>query len=213
MSLQQVYLSESLNLRWMARWAELFSLYQSIVASGRQPLIIDCGANIGLSARYLSETFPGARVIGVEPSSANIARARENCTYPNVEFIEAAISSEVGRASLDDVGLGHNAYRVSQDAGGPIAVISMQSLIEDCEARGYVPFIAKIDIEGHEAALFSNNTAWIDAFSLLIVELHDWMLPGKRNSAAFIRAMADRNRDFLLHGEHVISIANPVEAS
>lgn len=45
---------------------------------------------------------------------------------------------------------------------------------------------------------------------LMIVELHDWMLPRTANSANFLKAVAARNRDFVFRGENVFSIRNPL---
>ncbi|MFL6694040.1 MAG: FkbM family methyltransferase, partial [Ramlibacter sp.] len=66
----------------------------------------------------------------------------------------------------------------------------------------------KIDIEGFEANLFSANCEWIDLFPLLIIELHDWLLPRQGNSRAFLREIAQRDRDFVFRGENVFSISN-----
>ena len=39
--------------------------------------------------------------------------------------------------------------------------------------------LIKIDIEGGESELFEKNIEWIEKFPLIIIELHDWMLPLK----------------------------------
>jgi hypothetical protein len=46
-------------------------------------------------------------------------------------------------------------------------------------------------------------------FPLIIVELHDWMLPGAASSWNFLRSIADRGRDVVFIGENVYSIAPP----
>ena len=73
--------------------------------------------------------------------------------------------------------------------------------------------IAKIDIEGAETELFSQSTVWIDHFPLVIVELHDWMMPGQARSRAFLQAISSRDRDFVQIRENSFSIRNdPVAA-
>ena len=74
--------------------------------------------------------------------------------------------------------------------------------------HGGAPFIVKIDIEGFEGELFSRNLEWLDRFYVLIIELHDWMLPRQRSSQSFLRAVGALDRDFLQVGENVFSIAN-----
>ncbi|HUF09420.1 MAG TPA: hypothetical protein VMO47_08880, partial [Rhodothermales bacterium] len=73
-----------------------------------------------------------------------------------------------------------------------------------------VPFLIKIDIEGFEDDLFSNNTDWVDQFPLMIVELHDWMLPGARVSRHFLREVAKRDREFMHFDGYVISFNRQV---
>jgi hypothetical protein len=75
-----------------------------------------------------------------------------------------------------------------------------------------VPFLCKIDIEGGERELFAEQTGWIDCFPLLVIELHDWLLPGQGVSRHFLREMAVRDRDFVYRGENVFSIANRLDA-
>lgn len=74
--------------------------------------------------------------------------------------------------------------------------------------RGFEPYIAKIDIEGGEEALFSCDTEWVDRFPLLIIELHDWLLPRSGSSRNFLSCVARRDRDFVYLGENVFPIRN-----
>ena len=66
----------------------------------------------------------------------------------------------------------------------------------------------KIDIEGFENELFSKNTEWIDNFPIIIIELHDWMLPKTCKSSNFLSSISKKNRDFLYSGENIFSIKN-----
>ena len=72
----------------------------------------------------------------------------------------------------------------------------------------YVPFLIKIDIEGGEENLFETSTAWIDLFPLLIIELHDWLLPRKNTSLNFIRRIGQFKRDFVYNSENIFSFKN-----
>ena len=74
---------------------------------------------------------------------------------------------------------------------------------QDCS-----PFIVKIDIEGGESALFSTNTEWVATTPLIIIELHDWLLPGKAASRSFLQCIAGQDRDFVYIGENIFSIDN-----
>ena len=54
----------------------------------------------------------------------------------------------------------------------------------------------KIDIESFEDDLFARNTEWFDAFPVVVIELHDWLLPGKLTSQNFLKLASQRDRDF-----------------
>lgn len=74
------------------------------------------------------------------------------------------------------------------------------------------PFLVKVDIEGAEGDLFSGNTEWVARTPLVIVELHDWLLPKQRTSQPFLQCIAQLDRDFVYIGEDVYSIANNLDA-
>ena len=72
------------------------------------------------------------------------------------------------------------------------------------------PFIIKIDIEGFEENLFKKNIEWMSKFKIIIIEIHDWMIPSKSISGNFINALAKiskkNKRDLIIQGENLISI-------
>src|SRR5688500_10055596 len=39
----------------------------------RNPVIIDCGSNIGLSVLYFHKSYPGARILAFEPDAGNFS--------------------------------------------------------------------------------------------------------------------------------------------
>jgi FkbM family methyltransferase len=210
--LEQVFVAEDYRLSRLRRWPDIQAEYQRILASGMTPLIIDCGANIGLSAAYLARCFGGARILGIEPHAGNVALARSNCEangFARVSFLEAAIASATRKGgSVIDPGCGAWGFRVDPEASGDLEFVAVDSLIDGPAGAGLIPFIIKIDIEGFERELFAANVDWIDRFYLLVIELHDWMLPSQASSRAFLKAVAGFDRDFVFHGENVFSIAN-----
>ena len=61
----------------------------------------------------------------------------------------------------------------------------------------------KIDIEGGESQLFSANTEWMNEFALIIIELHDWMLPMQGSSKPFFKAISNLDFEILQKGENL----------
>src|SRR5690606_32260101 len=56
------------------------------------PLIVDCGANIGLSTLYFKSQYPQSRIIAFEPDKQNIELLKHNIAInklENIQIIEA----------------------------------------------------------------------------------------------------------------------------
>jgi len=208
-TLQQIYIRADYDLSKLTRSKAIDDYYHALVSKDFIPLILDCGANIGLAARYFSQMYPEARIIAIEPDAGNIEQARLNNNSSNVSFVQAAIASSNTRGKLITAGLGNNAFRVSEDREGTVLMISINSLLDDFQTKKEIaPFIVKIDIEGYERELFSRNTEWIDKFPVLIIELHDRLFPGQANSRSFLSAISALDRDFVYYGEDIFSISN-----
>ena len=205
---EQIFVAQDYSLGRLRRGRELVQRYEAMLASGKTPIIVDAGANIGASVVYWGIHFPKAQILAIEPDKANFALLRKNTQGLNVILHEAAIGSIEGSASLSDPGEGEWGYRTARDDAGGLPILSMDSLLEGGVAANAAPFTAKIDIEGAEADLFAANTDWVQSFDLLIIELHDWMLPGQGTSRNFLKCIANLDRDFLHIGENIFSIRN-----
>jgi len=204
----QIYLREDYDIKKLHRYDEIISYYNKLIQNHKTPLIIDCGGNIGLASKFFSDEYKHAKIICIEPDSENINQALINNTSKNIEFLEAAIGSSEGNCKITDPGLGNNGYRVELSSEPGTSILTINKLIREFSKTRVIPFIVKIDIEGFEKNLFSHNIEWIDEFPLIIIELHDWMLPKTANSESFLKAMAGRGRDFVFFGENVFSISN-----
>ena len=161
-------------------------------------LVVDVGANIGASAVYLTQFDPRIHVCAIEPERGNFSVLKANSFGLPITPIEAALACEDGKLWLSDPGVGEWGFRVGGLVGQcEINAITMDVILEKFSA--YRPLICKIDIEGGEKDLFRTNDDWIDQFPLIIIELHDWMLPGTSNSKNFLKAIAKRNFDIIYH--------------
>ena len=207
--IQQVFGAEDYSLARLRRGPELLALYQSWLQARLRPMILDAGANIGASIVFFSLAFPNAHIVALEPAKNNFELLRLNAAGIDVDARCAAIGARGGETVLTDPGEGEWGYRTVDGARGErVPRLAAAELVREKRQAGFKPFIAKIDIEGAEEELFSADIGWIDEFPLLIVELHDWLLPRSGSSRNFLRCMAERDRDFVYLGENVFSIAN-----
>lgn len=195
-----------------SREQEISEYYDRIIQAGYKPLIIDCGSNNGASSVYFSLSYPESKIISLEIDHENFFHSLKN-TQANKEDIKAlnkGVSSQDGYGEFVDPGLGQDAYRVERNTEtSGVPLLSVNSILRDIDPEDkLVPFIIKIDIEGGEQDLFSSHTQWVKRFPVLIIELHDWLLPKQKTSLNFIKLISQENRDFVYRGENVFSISN-----
>ena len=204
-TLTEIYWAEVYDILKLKRSIDFLNFYEKI--ENKKPLILDCGANIGLASKYFLSEFANSKVIAIEPDLNNFNQLKLNISNQNIETHLAAIGSASGFVKIFDPGLGNNGLRViNSNDTEDLKVITVNEILRNNE--GCVPFIIKIDIEGYETELFSKNTEWIDMFPILIVELHDWMIPKAAVSKNFLTEISKLNRDLIFSGGNYISISN-----
>lgn len=137
----------------------------------RPKIIIDLGANIGLTSVWLAHRYKPTRIIAVEPSPDNARLARLNLSRNNVpsELIEAAVGPQDGTALFQGSG-DSNIGRVGT-AGAPVPVVSMRTILSR-HSPGSAVDLMKMDIEGGEQALLTENTEWLDQIRSIVAEFH-----------------------------------------
>jgi FkbM family methyltransferase len=211
----QILIDQHYDLGRIKRGRELHAFVKRRVAMGLRPLIVDAGANIGASPVYFAANFPEALVVAIEPDIENFRLMSRNVEGLNVELVHGAISSNNGRARVVDPGEGPCGYRTEvageADCDGNVVSRTTVDAIYRSHPPPFFPFIVKVDIEGAEADLFAANTDWVARTPLLIVELHDWLLPKAGTSRTFLRCISQLDRDFVYVGENVFSIANDLD--
>jgi FkbM family methyltransferase len=214
--IRDIFQARQYDVRRLSRAQELFGLLERQASAGRRPLIVDAGANIGASTVHFMTTVPTALVVAVEPDVANFELLLKNAAGPNVQAVNAAISSTRGHARVFDPGEGHWGYRtrlIAEDENLADAVPRVTiNDIYNSHSGQHFPYIVKVDIEGGESDLFSGNTEWVARTPLVIVELHDWLLPKAGTSRPFLECISKLDRDFVQQHEDIFSIANDLDS-
>ena len=146
-------------------------------------VIVDAGANIGLSAVFFANRYPEAAIIAIEPEATNFQLLQKNVApYPQIITLQAALWKEKGQISLVDPHYGHHGFQIMEAPvnGGEEAGLVQAITMEDVFLRAgsdTVDFL-KIDIEGAEREVFENSAKWMDKVGLIMAELHDSIKPG-----------------------------------
>lgn len=205
MVFRQIFLDREADITHFPQGTSVIDKYREILGRGRKPLVIDCGANNGLSTLFLASFFPQAIVVAVEPSDDNF-----KLLVRNVERVELIKPIHAGvwdrRTHLKIINrhgspCGFQTLECDESDPEAVAALSVPDLLEmfpDCD-----PLLIKIDAEGAERTLFQSNTSWVYRMPMFIVELHDWMFPRGGTSANFLTCVARMRCDFLIRGENV----------
>ncbi|UKN01561.1 FkbM family methyltransferase [Paracrocinitomix mangrovi] len=167
-------------------------------------VIVDLGANIGLTSAFFKAKYPTAKVIAVEPESSNFEILKKNLeNLSDVNLIQAGIWNKDGHLEIVDKGLGHYGYMVHEVPSATeksIQAVSLNSIIEKNNIDKID--VLKIDIEGSEKALFSENTEWLKFIKVIIIELHDRMEEGCAKT--FFKAIENYPYSLSMKGENLI---------
>ncbi|QEC41029.1 FkbM family methyltransferase [Pseudobacter ginsenosidimutans] len=180
---------------------------------GPPSVIIDAGANIGLSAVFFSSKYSDARIFAIEPSDDNYQCLVNNCKpYPNVVPLKSALWPVTETLHVINQGQGLRSYMVEptqeSDDQTALSAVSIRSLQNQF---GFTTIdILKIDIEGSEKDLFENaDHSWLANTKCLIIELHDRMKEGC--SKVFFQAISQYDFSFSMKGENLIFINNNIQ--
>jgi FkbM family methyltransferase len=207
--IQQIFQNLDYNISQWYQGKKLLQ-YHNEQSKIRQSLIIDAGANIGASSVYFSKLYPNAVIFSIEPDITNWHLLVKNTTGLNVFNFNGALADVDGEMALVDPGRsdwGFMTKRIDQSNKTlnikNIKSISPSTILTHQVSQNTNPLILKIDIEGGEDILFSGDTNWLNKFPLVIIELHDWMLPFSGSSRNFIKSVAQFDFDFIYKGENI----------
>jgi FkbM family methyltransferase len=216
--IQQIFQNRDYDFSMWQQGKRLLEHHREQSKSGRS-LIIDAGANIGASVVYFLETFDSSIVYAIEPDKANFEILEMNTRrLTNKINFHGAVSSADGELALEDPGQSDWGFRTRPIIDGKtlsqkvVRSISPATILGDPRLADAIPLIFKIDIEGAESDLFSGDTSWIGRFPLLIIELHDWLLPFSGSSRNFFGAIVKHDFDFLYRGENIFLFSRPILA-
>lgn len=136
------------------------------------PLIIDCGANIGLSVLYFKSLYPNATLIAYEPDAENMTFLKRNLALNNLAGVECRqkavwISNEELLFASD--GTQGSSIATAGQASNTISVKAER--LADVIRNTKIDFL-KIDIEGAESDVLHDCAPFLQNVQYLFVEYH-----------------------------------------
>jgi FkbM family methyltransferase len=171
--------------------------------------IIDCGANIGLSAIFFTNKFPNAKIIAVEPEKSNYKMLIRNTKdYSNIKCLNYGIWSKSCNLLIENkhaANWGFTTKEVNYENENVIKSLSLIDIFSNNNINEVD--ILKIDIESAEKEVFEViSKDFLKKVKIIIIELHDRM---KMNcSKTFFNAIADFDYVLEFKGEYVVCYLN-----
>ena len=145
----------------------------------RQPAtILDLGANAGFTTVYFARAYPDARLACVEPMPNNLRVLKRNLELNRVDarVFPAAVHARDGRLKMELGAMDFGARVLGEGCASSSAALEVDALSVQTIIRrlGWDRVgLLKIDIEGHEAVLFSGACEWLDRVDAMCIECHD----------------------------------------
>lgn len=190
-----------------------FDCLYEFQCSTEAPLIVDAGANIGISALYFKHLFPNCRIICFEPDPKTYERLKENCRgnkLTNVDLHQVALSSQSGEAQFYSDASENNFVGMSlnkrlQGKGYPLKTATIQTeklssfIIEKTD-------LLKLDIEGSELLVLKDLAASkkITLIERMIIEYHSDEENKENQLSALLAILESEGFSFI--------ISNPIKA-
>ena len=164
---------DSMSFLWI--YNDIFKLeVYKFISQNTRPLIIDCGANIGVSILYFKTLYPESKIIAFEPDIKVFNALEKNMNsfgFNDVKLIGKALWNS--ETVLEFTSEGGDAGRIfqseSQSSTYQVQTVRLRDYLEQP-----VDFL-KIDIEGAETTVIEDSWDLLCNVNKLFVEYHSFV--------------------------------------
>jgi len=153
--------------------------------STAEPVIIDCGAHIGLSVLYFKTLFSNAQIHAFEPNPEAFKFLEENISInnlSNVKVYRKAVDTKAGCKSLfidlNDYWFSNSSYSrgtwkgAEKDVTVEIETVDIKEVVNNLLKTHKFIDLLKLDIEGYEVKIIKHIQEQLKDIKNLIVEYH-----------------------------------------
>jgi FkbM family methyltransferase len=173
-------------------------------ASSDEPLIVDCGSNIGLAVLYFKRLYPKCRVIAFEPDRATFEMLERNVKANNladVSLVNKALCDTVG--SVDFYVAPERPGMLVQSMRKENLASSQVTSVESGTLSTYLTEpvdLLKMDIEGAEDQVLKdlNETGKLALVREIVLEYHHHLTPREDKLGVFLNTLEQTNFGYQL---------------
>lgn len=159
-------------------------------ALNRNPYIIDCGSNIGLSIIFFKQYYPDAEICGFEPDPTIFKVLQRNISKRKIKKIDlhnSAVGSEVGNINfIPDAGF---SGRVSEKPTENTISVPVEKLSKYITKE---VDLLKLDIEGHEVEVLQEIREKLKLVKNIFIEYHS-ILKREQNLDALLKILKENS--------------------
>ncbi len=162
-------------------------------ASTNAPIIVDCGANIGMSVLYFKKMYPEARITAFEANPHAFDMLKQNVESNHLEDVElhniALYDTETEISFFIGEDVGTLLGSIKQERGGGHELKVKAERLSTYLAKMDAVDLIKMDVEGAEVKIFADlaESGTITKAKEYIVEYHHNMDDEKSNLASFLQ--------------------------
>jgi FkbM family methyltransferase len=176
---RQIRLRDSVTIHYRLNRGDMQSIrevwlqqcYQLPAINKPRRILVDLGANIGLTSMWFKAKYGCQKIIAIEPVPENASLAMRNFAANEIPgtVITAAIGPSDGSATFEE-NSASNLGRIGVK-GYDVRMLSMKTLLGDLLSSEEVN-VLKVDIEGGEEALFKGDLSWLKSVAEIVIEFH-----------------------------------------
>jgi FkbM family methyltransferase len=169
-------------------------------------LILDLGANTGLTARAWADQFPSARIVAVEPDADTCLLCAQNtATHAGTICLNRIIGPAAGHGVLANpaaISMARQFTPLPAGSTGGIRISPIEELLDEYPSPG--PVLVKMDIEGAEIPLFKRAGLWLGRVQGVLVEPH-----GEGTAELIGHTLTREGFKLLTVGEKILGLRPP----
>ncbi len=149
-----------------------YKLPEPILANAT--FVIDAGAHVGLASLFFLSCSTQGKIISIEPDAENYSILQKNLEgfiqSGKLVSVNAALDNKDGVLNISRSQFSYNTKVGNNSDGEKVTAVSLNSIIALYNIKSID--ILKIDVEGSEQRIFSENIEWLDHIKNIILETH-----------------------------------------
>jgi FkbM family methyltransferase len=166
-----------------------------------QPVILDCGANIGMAVLYFKYLYPQAQITAFEPNPSAFRLLEKNIrdnALSNVSIVHVGLSDRVGKMRFFTGDGGASLVGSLREDRAQGKEIEIETQLLSDYMRTCQPDCVKIDVEGAETLILKDlvATGTLDIPKHYLIEYHHQIGGEAANLSAFLLPFEQAGYDY-----------------